>query len=262
MTLPSNKNEQNERNEQRALFVTGTDTEVGKTYVTAAIAAWCAVRRPHANVRVWKPIQSGAVIGDMKADSYVLRWANGVRESEQDIVEYSLPEPLAPWIAAQKAGVQIDFEQLVQIGLARAKRSDFLLAEGAGGLLVPLTARHTVADLIANLRFPALVVARAGLGTVNHTLLTVAKLKAVGVEVRGVILNGYRPDQVRQTEENAMMIERFGGVPVLGTLPWIEGKRPQNESEWTNWRDTMAELVEERFALERIIPCPSGPRLS
>lgn len=238
--------------DQNALFVTGTDTEVGKTFVTAALAAWLSLRCPEADIRVWKPVQSGVVRGEQGADSYVLRMACGNRETEKEIATFSFPEPLAPWIAAQKAGVEIPFERLVEVGKERLQSCHFLFAEGAGGLLVPLTQQHTVHDLIAALGFPVLVVARSSLGTVNHTLLTISKLKASGIRVQGVILNGYKPEQVRHAKENAAMIEHFSGVPVLGCLPWNETPYPEHEVGWKEWRCKMAAWVERYIPLERL----------
>ena len=217
---------------------------MGKTFVTAALAASFNLRCPEADIRVWKPVQSGVVRGEQGADSHVLRMACGNRETEKEIATFSFPEPLAPWIAAQKAGVEIPFERLVEVGKERATKLSFFVRRRRRRLLVPLTQQHTVHDLIAALGFPVLVVARPSLGTVNHTLLTISKLKASGIRVQGVILNGYKPEQVRHAKENAAMIEHFSGVPVLGCLPWNETPYPEHEVGWKEWRCKMAAWVE------------------
>lgn len=199
------------------LFVTGTDTEVGKTAVTAGLARIIAARS-RLKVSLWKPVQSGAAPGDPNTDSRVLLRGSGL-EAEEEIATYTFTPPLAPWMAARHDGQSIDFHRLVAEGRRRMK-GGFLLAEGAGGLLVPLTAEQTIADLAEALGLPVLIVARPGLGTVNHTLLTVAEVRRRRLTPAGVVLNGVAPDQTERWRENAEMIERFGNVPVLGGLPW------------------------------------------
>lgn len=211
---------------RRGIFVTGTDTDVGKTQVASGLAAALRLTasRHWPEIRLWKPVQSGVRMGSPDADSSRLLFGggSGYGQKEEDIASVTLPEPLAPWMAARRAGKEIDFERLAREGSDRLEDGCFWIVEGAGGLAVPLTERHLVADLAAALGLPLLIVARPGLGTVNHTLLTVDYARRQGLAMAGVILNGCRAGEERGITENAMMIETFSQVPVIGKLPWLE----------------------------------------
>jgi dethiobiotin synthetase len=216
---------------RRGLFITGTDTGVGKTSVTAGLAAVLREVVPMregysvGNVQVWKPVQTGIPSAEApESDSYRLRKEGGLAQQERDIATLTLPDPLAPWMAARRIGETIDVDALLAEGRSRLSAGDFLLIEGAGGLAVPLTERHLVADLAAGLGLPLLIVARPGLGTVNHTLLTVAAAKQSGIPIAGIVLNGYKhtDTDMPAVRENAEMIETFSGIPVVGLLPWQE----------------------------------------
>ncbi len=218
----------------RGLFVTGTDTEVGKTWVAAGLVL--ALRRAGLDIGVWKPVQSGCRRGDPQADSHLLRTNGGVEDPEDLICPHSFEHPLPPLLAAQLAGTELTIDTLLDDGRRLAERHRFLLVEGAGGLAVPLTPEAMVIDLAVALALPVLVVARPGLGTINHTLTTVAYLRQHGLPVLGVIFNGYRealPPPIDSLEQistlsgrdrsettNPYLVERFGQVPVLGCLPW------------------------------------------
>ena len=181
-----------------SVFVTGTDTGVGKTLVSA----WL-VRSWHADY--WKPVQSGTDDG---------RDADVVRAAAPDAVihdsVFSLAAPLSPHEAARREGVAIRLEDFC---LPATPRS--LVVEGAGGVLAPLNDRHFVVDLIVRLGLPALVVARSGLGTINHTLLTVEALRRRDVTIAGIVLNGPAEPANRQA------IEHFAKLPVVAELPGL-----------------------------------------
>lgn len=203
------------------LFVAGTDTEVGKTVVTGGLAA--ALRVDGLDLGVWKPVQSGGKTEEER-DSYRLRTLSGVADACDEIAPFSFPAPLTPLLAAEAAGVSLSLERIISSGQPLKRRHDALLVEGAGGLAVPLTRNEMMIDLAARLGMPLLLVGRAGLGTINHTLLSVEYARQRGITVAGVILNGCRTgDGDRSVESNAAMIERFGDVPVLGQIPWLEG---------------------------------------
>ncbi len=136
---------------------------------------------------------------------------------------YSFEAPLAPLIAARLEDVTISQEEVIAHIAAFYGVHDSLMVEGAGGFMVPLAERWTIADLAGTLGFPVLIVARPGLGTVNHTLMTAAMVKEIGLEVAGVVLNGWGPDTDRSSRDNASMIEDFGGVKVLGMTPLLQG---------------------------------------
>ena len=195
------------------MFVTGTDTGVGKTLVTAALAL--ALKARGVDAGVVKPVQTG------EGDAAVLEaWAE-LQEAPEEIAPFSFEAPLAPLVAARLEGRVLDLDEVAARTRALAERHDFTLVEGAGGLLVPVGPDWTIADLAAALGLPLVVVARAGLGTVSHTLLTVAEARRLGLDVLGVVLNGHED---RSTETNAELIEAFGGVRVLARIPWLDGE--------------------------------------
>lgn len=209
----------------RGLFVTGTDTGVGKTLVAGALAA--ALRAEGVDVGVWKPVQSGALPSDSNSDAKrLLRYA-GLDEEPGAVAPFSFEAPLAPMLAARQSGVSLALRDVIAAGKALAGRYGALLVEGAGGAAVPLAEGALTADLIAALRMPALIVARSGLGTINHTLLTAAFLRQRGVRIAGVILNdGERADPLTDPsiESNAKWIAAFGGLRVLGRMPFLLGE--------------------------------------
>lgn len=190
----------------RGYFVTATDTGVGKTVVAAGLAA--ALRARGRDVGVFKPVQSGALAGDPAGDAAILG---------ADCV-YAFAAPVAPLVAARAEGKVVELEPIVARGRELAGRHELLLVEGAGGLLAPLSEELDVAGLAAALRLPLLIVARAGLGTVNHTLLTIEAARARGLEIAGIVLNG---EADASTAENAGMIEERSGVRVLAKVPWL-----------------------------------------
>ena len=192
----------------RGLFVTGTDTGVGKTLVTAAVAL--ALKARGADVAVVKPVQTG------DGDAETLRRLAELDESAEQIAPFSFAAPLAPLVAARLEGVQLDLDDVASAVASRCR--DITLVEGVGGLLCPMGPRWTIADLAARLSLPLLVVARAGLGTVNHILLTVETARSLGLEVAGVVLSGAGDES---TATNAELIESFAPVAVLARIPWL-----------------------------------------
>ena len=185
-------------------FVTATDTGVGKTFITAALAK--ALRGRGRDVAVFKPVQSGARADDPSGDAALLG---------ADCV-YAFAAALAPLVAARAEGRTIELEPILARAGELAREHELLLVEGAGGLLVPLADDLDIADLAAALGLPLVVVARAGLGTVNHTLLTIEAAKARGLEIAGVVLNGKNDES---TAGNAALIEAGSGVRVLAQVP-------------------------------------------
>ncbi|OYT72797.1 MAG: dethiobiotin synthase [Chloracidobacterium sp. CP2_5A] len=211
----------------RAFFVTGTDTSVGKTVVTCALTR-ALIAAGH-RARAIKPIESGCATdaaGELQpADALAHRAAAGLESSPlETFIRYRLREPLAPAIAAERAGIQLDFAACVAMARAAQAETDILLVEGAGGLLAPFTGTardgyQTVADFIAALGIPALLVARARLGTINHTLLTWRELERRAIPCIGVILNEADAETGLEREDNARALRSFG-VPVLAELPY------------------------------------------
>jgi len=210
------------------LFVTATDTEVGKTAVAAALAA--LLRRRGRNVGVMKPLASGCDTVDgalVAADAVCLARAAGVDDAHELVCPIRLRPPLAPTVAAERDHAVVDLTAVWAARDRLAAVHDCLIVEGIGGIMVPLTADRTVLDVAAEFGAPVLVVARAGLGTINHSLLTVDALRQRGLTVAAVLLNTATnaPHETggAAVETNPSAIARATGLPVLGPLPWCEG---------------------------------------
>ncbi len=223
------------RSTTAGIFVTGTDTDVGKTWITGALAR--GLRDRGLDVGVWKPVQSGARTGNPNADSHVLKHLSGVVDDEDDITPYSYLAPLTPAIAAFVENASFTIPQLVSGGDAILRKHKNVLVEGAGGLAVPLTSTAMVVDLAVALGYPLIIVARAGLGTINHTLLTIDYARHRGLTIAGVVFNGFRsaippdvesmsalpPGDLAHYSEttNPFMVRHFADVPVLGMVPHL-----------------------------------------
>ena len=203
----------------RGLFVTGTDTEVGKTVVAGCIAA--ALRARGARVAAFKPVVTGldeAPVPGWPRDHELLAAAAGV--APETVTHHVFGPPVSPHLAAELAGVTLDLEAMVLVAGAAAAEAgaDVLVAEGVGGLLVPLTAEHSVRDLAVALGFPVVVAARPGLGTINHTLLTLEAARAAGLFVAAVVLTPWPSVPTTVEASNRDTIARLGAVDVA-TLP-------------------------------------------
>jgi len=207
----------------KGVFITGTDTGVGKTWVAAGITA--ALRRRGVAAVYFKPVQSGCPEEGgrlVPTDAELARELAGLNEPLRLLTPIALSLPLAPGVAAEREGVTVDLAWVAAALRELAGRYEFLVVEGAGGLYVPLIGTgFLVLDLLRWLKLPLLVVARAGLGTINHTALTVMAARRAGIEVAGVILNRYpaKPGLAEQT--NPEVIAAITGAPVLGKIPEI-----------------------------------------
>jgi len=184
-------------------FITGTDTGVGKTMVSALL---CAAL----NAIYWKPIQTGTREGtDRKT---VMRLAQ-LPLSRTIPETYRFAPPVSPHLAARRAGVRID---LRKIRMPRLAARENLIVEGAGGALVPINETQLMTDLMRRLKLPVLLVTRTSLGTINHTLLSLAALRAARLRVQGAVMVG------KPNAENRKAIERYGEIEVIGTVPWLK----------------------------------------
>ncbi len=182
-------------------FVTGTDTDVGKTLVSS----WLLTQ---IDASYWKPVQAGVT---PETDSWVVR---RLAEIDPDRIlpeAYVLPEAIAPHEAARRAGIAIDMARFVPPVSDR-----LLVVEGAGGLMVPLTDTAYVIDVAAELHLPVILVARSTLGTINHTLLSLEAIRRRGLPLAGVVING------PETPHNRAAIERYGQVEVIAEIPWLD----------------------------------------
>jgi len=202
----------------RGLFVTGTSTEVGKTVVAAVLARTLAGEGKR--VAVFKPAVTGLDEG-VETDHELLRRASGSGQSDEEIAPYRYGPPASPHLAAALAGEAIDPERLRSAAAAAAEGAEAIVCEGVGGLLVPLSPAYLVRDLAADLGYPLVVVAAPGLGTINHTLLTIEAARTAGLEIVAVVLNPW-PEQPSEIEhDNRETIAALAGVEVH-TLPRID----------------------------------------
>jgi len=206
----------------KGLFVTGTDTGVGKTLVAAALARF--LKNRSVDVGVMKPVETGIDAPDgLGPDGRLLKWAADSRDEDRLISPCRFRAPLAPSIAAEKEGSTVDVDMLVDTARELSGRHDYLIVEGAGGLMVPLAGGHLVADLVRKLGFPLLVVCRSGLGTINHTLLTVFAARAMDIPVAGFIVNGMSeaPDEAEESAPHAL--SSLASADILGVLGRVDG---------------------------------------
>lgn len=184
------------------IFVSGTDTNVGKTLLSALLVAAL-------DGIYWKPIQTGAAEGTDRQT--VIKLAE-IPEAQTIPESYCFDPPVSPHLAAGASGVKIDLARI----RVPAKVDKPVIAEGAGGILVPINDAESVLDLARHLGFPIVIAARAALGTINHTLLTVRALRCAKMSIKGVVMIGNR------NKENERSVAEFGAVPVVGWIPWLD----------------------------------------
>ena len=202
----------------RGFFVTGTDTSVGKTVLSAALVLRL---RGQTAVRYWKPIQTGIEQDDDTKE--VQRLARGSeREIRTDGVR--LERPVSPHLAARLAGTRVALEPLTLP--VTPDETVTWVVEGAGGVLVPINERELMIDLMRQLGLPVVVAARSTLGTINHTLLTVGAVRDAGLRVAGVVMVG------PPNAENRQAIETYGRTAVLAEMPGMEPLTPDALAEW------------------------------
>lgn len=222
------------------MFVTGTGTGVGKTVVAAAIARTLAAEGT--SVAVFKPVVTGVddlvangpISRDMgvkssrrsgEADHELLRRAAGSSQSDDEIAPYRYGPPMSPHLAAELAGEAIDPARLVRTAMDAGTAADALVCEGVGGLLVPLARRYLVRDFAAELALPLVIAASPGLGTINHTLLTLAAARGAGLDVAAVVLTPWPERPTAIEESNRKTIAALGEVEVE-MLPLVDLSDP------------------------------------
>lgn len=203
----------------RGLFVTGTGTEVGKSVVAASICAALAARGER--IAAVKPAVTGLdeAPGAWPPDHELLAAAASAGQAAEDVAPYRFGPPLSPHFAAELAGVRIDPAELVAGARRASAGADALVVEGVGGLLVPLTPDYLVSDLAVDLGMPLVIAASAGLGTINHTLLTIAAGRDAGLRVAGVAMTPWPEDPEPIERSNRDTVERLGAVPVAVLEP-------------------------------------------
>jgi dethiobiotin synthetase len=208
----------------RGLFVTATDTGVGKTVVAAALLA--ALRARGERVAAFKPVVTGTderADPDWPPDDALLAAAAGARA--EDVTPARFGPPVSPHLAAALAGAPLDPVALRAAFARRAAEADVVIAEGVGGLLVPLTPGYLVRDLACDIGLPLVVAARPGLGTINHTLLTLEAARSAGLRVAGVVMTPWPAEPSAMEQDNRATIARLGDVEVV-TLPTLPRADP------------------------------------
>lgn len=206
----------------KAIFITGTDTGVGKTFFACRLAA--LLRDLGYRVGVMKPAETGCAEQEGKIfppDAILLKEASGSKFPLDKICPYPLREPLAPSIAAQRQGISINVDRLMDIYDEISSSHDVTLVEGAGGLMVPLLPSYTYADFARVLRLPAIVVAANRLGMINHLLLTLEHARCKGVSVLGYVLNRLESEASLATETNREALSTLSAVRFAGELPYF-----------------------------------------
>ncbi len=197
---------------KKGMFVCGTDTGVGKTLIAAGITRMLVNRG--VQVGVLKPVATG---GNPSEDGKLLQKAAKLPDSAYpEIVPVHFKQPLAPFSASWKEGA-VPLAKIEKAFHKALKKYDRVVVEGIGGVLVPITRNFSAIDWIVNWKLPTLVVARAGLGTINHTLLTVNALQRREVKVLGVVLNGYKGKELSE-KSNALVLRKLLAVPVYGPV--------------------------------------------
>jgi dethiobiotin synthetase len=206
----------------KGYFITGTDTGVGKTVVTALLAS--ILRRQGLHVGVMKPVETGCPQdGDqlIPQDSLFLRQISGCTAPQELVTPYAFVEPLAPAIAAERAGVTIEMKHIRGCYEQLLAEHDIVLVEGAGGLLVPLTAQFTMHDIAVELDLPVLIVVCNRLGAINHAALTVSIARERS-QVLGIVLNHIQaPDNDLAMQTNVDALRRWGKAPLLCQVPYM-----------------------------------------
>jgi dethiobiotin synthetase len=224
----------------KGLFITGTDTGVGKTIVAGAIAAY--LREQGRSVGVMKPAETGCrpmtsaqVIkyaggrvkcvgsGLYPTDAAFLKEASGSADPLDLICPYRFAEPLAPAVAAERAGVKVRTALIKESLKAIEGGRDYVIVEGAGGLMVPLYKKYLYLDLAAELGLPLIIVGRAGLGTINHTLLTLHAARSRGLSVTGIVLNQGKKSAGVAEKTNLDAIKALSGIKRVYMAHYMPG---------------------------------------
>jgi dethiobiotin synthetase len=216
----------------QGLFITGTDTGVGKTVVTAAILAH--LRHQEQKTGVMKPIETGVdsqCSSPANSDALFLMECGGIEDTLAEVCPIRLKPAASPYQAAFTENRTLEPETILSAYRILSKKYDWMLVEGIGGVRVPITRDYGVVDLMRDLGLPTVVIARYQLGTLNHTLMTLDTLKQNGIPVRGVVFNQTGPEAPNAIEQDQpRLIEELSGIQVLGEFPYIDNLNTQSFS--------------------------------
>ncbi|QXM06588.1 dethiobiotin synthase [Crassaminicella indica] len=205
----------------KGIFIVGTDTDVGKTVVTAGLIH--LLRSKGYNACYFKPVLSGAVLKNnelIPGDTHFVKTIGNIPESLENMTPYKFHTPVSPHLASEIENIQIKIALIKEKFLQLKEKYAYIVVEGAGGLVVPIFKNYMLYDLIKELNLPILIVAHAGLGTINHTMLTVNFAEDMGIEVKGILLNGYNALNICHAD-NKQILEKATNLQVL-TLPKLK----------------------------------------
>jgi dethiobiotin synthetase len=223
----------------RGIFITGTDTGVGKTLVTSALVR-CLSQRG-IDVGVMKPIETGVSrSAKAQSDGARLRRAAGGHDSMAEVCPYVFRLPVAPLSAARAEGTTVRVATIIRAFRALRQKHALAVVEGVGGVHVPITSSLNVSDLIYRMKLPAIVVGQSGLGGINHALLTLQALRRRKIPIVALVLNQHRPLHTKtarvQEQSTVSLLRRLAGVPVVGPLPY-------SPSVNQNWNEGLVRLA-------------------
>lgn len=228
----------------KSYFITGTDTDVGKTFVTAGLAS--SMKKMGINIGIMKPFAAGTIDnnGYKSNDVNLLLEAAQITDEEQLVNPYFFPIPASPFTAMQNLSVSIDVEIVLNNFKKLARLHDVLLVEGIGGIMTPILKNYFVTNLIKEMNLETIVVTSSRIGTINHTIMTIKMCQEFGIKIRGIIINnvtltGYQVNELKRD------IEELTGNSVLGSIPYSKNWTLDNISEIISNKINVRSLLEE-----------------
>ena len=213
------------------IFITGTDTGVGKTMIAGALAR--LLQSFGMPVGVMKPIETGCGAKRIPQDAVYLKKAAKVTDALSEIAPYCFCDPIAPWPASLREEKKIELTTILTQYESLLKKHSFMIVEGAGGLRVPITENKDMLHLISEMNLPVLLVAKSGLGTLNHIRLTIEAGRQHGIFFAGIILNQTKRYQTLADQTNPSILERCVDVPMIGTFPCLKEGDPTEKKSRT-----------------------------
>jgi dethiobiotin synthetase len=228
----------------KAYFITGTDTGVGKTVITAGLAG--AMRNLGTNVGVMKPVATGnpQKMGFKSQDVSILADASGTKDSEDLINPVFLPIPTSPYDATKLLSLSIDMPLILANFTKLLSAHDVLLVEGIGGVMTPITKNFFVADMIKTMNIETIIVTRSTLGTLNHTMMTYEMCKDYEIKVRGLIINNFDEKGSAAEKNSPVTLHEITGLDILGVIPYIRDYNRIN---------AMIDTVEKKINVKSLI---------
>jgi dethiobiotin synthetase len=241
----------------RGVFITATDTGVGKTLVASALAA--CLTQQGIDVGVMKPVETGVSrSGKLQSDGARLLRAVGGHDSMTEVSPYAFQLPVAPLSAAEAEGKTVRPTTIMRVFRTLHQKHTLIVAEGAGGIYTPITNTFSMLDLIYNMKLPAIVVGQSGLGGINHALLTLNALRLRHIPIVAFVLNQLQPSRTKTTrvqeQSTINLLRRLAGVPVVGPLPYNVTVNRNLDEGWVRLVETAPVKTLARLVLARIIP--------